>query len=200
MRGTSSYSGASWSRAAALPLPSQCPFYHSHRALAAMSNVGPHEWGFVDSRTSASACPSRSLVDNFAPNFNRFTSLALSPCATSLVFGAGSTRSSYQYGSDLSASRYMPSSLIATSQKLSQRICANIPPLAHFSIGRLRPGHVLSPMRPSFLQPTEPCCTLAPCKAHVSSKSKGSRTPSMPSSASSGPNLERACRTVRARR
>lgn len=199
MCGVSSYSNASWSYAALLPLPFQArPTILI--APVAMSNAGLHEWGLWTPKTPTSTCPSHSLVDNFVHNFDRFTSLVLSPCATFLAFGAGLTRLSCLYGSGLSASRHMPSSLAATSQKLSQRTSANIPPSAHFSIGRSLPGHVLSPMPPSCRQPTEPCYTLAPCKAHVSSKSKGSRTRSTPSSASSSPGLKPGRRTVRAGR
>ena len=197
--GTSVISGASHNCAARLPLPSQklvlpfssCPSSREQCRPPRVGSVDPPKLPHPPARHAV-------FVDNFIHNFNRFTSLVLSPCATSPAFGAGSTLSSYQYGSDLSASRHMPSFLAVTSQKSSHPISANILPSVHSSIGHLRPGHVLSPMLLSFRQRMEPYYTLAPCKAHVSSKSKASPTPSMPSLALSDPSLGR--RTVRARR
>ena len=197
--GTSVISGASHNCAARLPLPSQklvlpfssCPSSREQCLPSRVGSVDPPKLPHPPARHAV-------FVDNFIHNFNRFTSLVLSPCATSPAFGAGSTLSSYQYGSDLSASRHMPSFLAVTSQKSSHPISANILPSVHSSIGHLRPGHVLSPMLLSFRQRMEPYYTLAPCKAHVSSKLRASPTPLMPSSALSDPSLGR--RTVRARR
>lgn len=121
--------------------------------------------------TSAnSACTLHVLADVLYHPLYRFTSLAHSPYATSLVSGAGSTRSSSPYGSDPSASRHTPSSSAVTSQKSSQRTSANTPPSAPSSTARSPQAHGPSPTPPSFPRRTARCCTLAPCKAHVSSR------------------------------
>jgi len=90
----------------------------------------------LDTWNTAFAYPSHGLVNElYIHNFNRFTSSVLFLSVTPLAYGAGSTLSSSQYGSDQLATIYTPSSLAATSQKLSLPTFANIPPSAHFSIG-----------------------------------------------------------------